>query len=246
MIAVSTLLKSCAMPPASWPIACIFWLCAKFSCSVRCSVVSSAKTVALAPSSPPGSAAETKSAPSASPAPFERGVDRRDVALAVARGGDRRRASAAWSRSAISRVDRRPRSAGAAFSAAGREAGEGGVGAQERRRGVDRGDRHRRRVEEARKAHLGGAQIASPLLLAGRAVDDQRARRARARRRWKRRRGAGCRAGSKRPRRRLRSTSNCSVVTSPGRPETTTESATPSPATMSASLSRPAPNCARS
>ena len=51
MIAVSTLLKSCATPPASWPIACIFWPCAKFSCSVRCSVVSSAKTIALAPSS---------------------------------------------------------------------------------------------------------------------------------------------------------------------------------------------------
>ena len=45
MIAVSTLLKSCAMPPASWPIACIFWLWTKFSCSVRCSVVSSAKTM---------------------------------------------------------------------------------------------------------------------------------------------------------------------------------------------------------
>ena len=28
MMAVSTLLKSCAMPPASWPTACIFWLCA--------------------------------------------------------------------------------------------------------------------------------------------------------------------------------------------------------------------------
>ena len=26
MIAVSTLLKSCATPPASWPTACIFWL----------------------------------------------------------------------------------------------------------------------------------------------------------------------------------------------------------------------------
>jgi two-component system cell cycle sensor histidine kinase/response regulator CckA len=41
MIAVSTLLKSWAIPPASWPIACIFWLCAKFSWRVFCSVVSS-------------------------------------------------------------------------------------------------------------------------------------------------------------------------------------------------------------
>ena len=70
MIAVSTLLKSCATPPASWPIACIFWLCTRFSCSVRCSVVSSAKMVALAPSSSAGSAAETKRrAERAAPAP---------------------------------------------------------------------------------------------------------------------------------------------------------------------------------
>ena len=42
MIAVSTGWKSCAMPPASWPIWFIFcdWL--KDSRSVRCSVVSSA------------------------------------------------------------------------------------------------------------------------------------------------------------------------------------------------------------
>ena len=70
MIAVSTLLKSCATPPASWPMACIFWLCTRFSCSVRCSVVSSAKMVALAPSSLRGSAAETKSrAERAAPGP---------------------------------------------------------------------------------------------------------------------------------------------------------------------------------
>ena len=42
MMAVSMLLKSCAMPPASWPTACIFWLCANCSSSARCSVVSSA------------------------------------------------------------------------------------------------------------------------------------------------------------------------------------------------------------
>ena len=48
------------------------------------------------------------------------------------------------------------------------------------------------------------------------------------------------------PPRRLRSTSKRSVVTSPGRPETTLSSAAPSPATMSASLSCPAANWAMS
>ena len=42
MMAVSTLLKSCAMPPASWPTACIFWLCAIWPSSAFCSVVSTA------------------------------------------------------------------------------------------------------------------------------------------------------------------------------------------------------------
>ena len=50
MIAVSTLLKSCATPPASWPMACIFWAWTKLSCKVRCSVVSSAKTFTVASS----------------------------------------------------------------------------------------------------------------------------------------------------------------------------------------------------
>ena len=42
MMAVSTLLKSCAMPPASWPTACIFWLWAIWPSSAFCSVVSTA------------------------------------------------------------------------------------------------------------------------------------------------------------------------------------------------------------
>ena len=42
MMAVSTLLKSCAMPPASWPTACIFCPCAICASSAFCSVVSTA------------------------------------------------------------------------------------------------------------------------------------------------------------------------------------------------------------
>ena len=42
MIAVSMLLKSWAMPPASWPTACIFWPWAICISSARCSVVSMA------------------------------------------------------------------------------------------------------------------------------------------------------------------------------------------------------------
>ncbi len=81
MIAVSTLLKSCATPPASWPMACIFCAWAKLSCSVRCSVVSSAKMLA-AVLAVPLSSAETKNRADRSPAPFEARVDGRDVALA--------------------------------------------------------------------------------------------------------------------------------------------------------------------
>src|ERR1700722_677006 len=89
MIAVSTLLKSCAIPPASWPIACIFWLWTKFSCSVRCSVVSSAKRMALAPSSPPGAAAGGEEEARRSRAlALDRNVERSDVALALSGGGD--------------------------------------------------------------------------------------------------------------------------------------------------------------
>ena len=54
------------------------------------------------------------------------------------------------------------------------------------------------------------------------------------------------RAGSTLPRRGFRSTSNCCVVTSPGRPETIDRIAPPSPAMRSPTLSWPGPNCARS
>ena len=90
MIAVRTLLKSCAMPPASWPIACIFWLCAKFSCSVRCSVVSSANTIALASSPPCAIGGRNEKARGARALALDRRIDRRDVAFAFARRGDRR------------------------------------------------------------------------------------------------------------------------------------------------------------
>ena len=42
MMAVSTLLKSCATPPASLPTASILWLWANFSSSAFCSVASMA------------------------------------------------------------------------------------------------------------------------------------------------------------------------------------------------------------
>ena len=178
MIAVSTLLKSCATPPASWPIACIFWLCAKFSCRVRCSVVSSAKMVALAPSSPRGSAAETKSrAERAAPAPSSDASSGAISPLPWPAASIAAR-SAARSRSATPVEDRQPCLAGVGLGRRRREAREGGVGAQDRAPRVDRRDRHRGRIEDAGEAHLGGAQVLA-FDLAGRAIDHQRAGRAR-------------------------------------------------------------------
>ena len=69
MIAVSTLLKSCATPPASWPTACIFWAWAKLSRSVLCSVVSRAKMSTVDPSPPRASLPDTKSRTERSAAP---------------------------------------------------------------------------------------------------------------------------------------------------------------------------------
>ena len=179
MIAVSTLLKSCAMPPASWPIACIFWLWAKFSCSVALlgrvereddrarpfvarrvggrdeqarrprGLRALERRRRAARSRPLPSAAAARAARSA--AVVALGDQAEDRGLAVAAGGFQRR---------------------------GRETGEGGVGAEQRAVGPDLGDGDRRRVEDAREADLGGAQILLALGLAGRAADHQRARRA--------------------------------------------------------------------
>ncbi len=179
MMAVSTLLKSCATPPASWPIACIFWLWARFSCSVRCSVVSRAKTIALAPSSLSGSAAETnRRAERAALRALERNVERRDFAPALGGRGDRL-AQGGVVALRHEGEDGQLSAARGRLQRLGDETGEGGVWPQERARGVDRGDRDRRRVEEARETHLCRAQVFLALEFAWRAVDDQRSGRTR-------------------------------------------------------------------
>ena len=160
MIAVSTLLKSCAMPPASWPIACIFWLCDEILLQrallggveredgrARAFVAvgiggrrdeEPRRARRLAPSS-----ATSTGAMSPLPAPPRRSLRARRRGRARRR---RRRSTAAL----------RPASASAPPAR----------GARRRRWrrstravGVDRSDRHRRRVEEAREAHLRGAQV---------------------------------------------------------------------------------------
>ena len=196
MIAVSTLLKSCAMPPASWPIACIFWLWAKFSCSVRCSVVSSAKTIALAPSSPCGSAAETKKRAERAPSPSS-------ATSTGAMSPLPSPAAAIASRSAgvialgDAAIDRGTAFARARPSApAGASRAKAPLARRTTPLHVDRGNRHRRRIEESREAHFGGAQIFA-LVFARRAVEHQRARGAGQARRWRRRRdAAGAPAGT--------------------------------------------------
>ena len=127
MIAVRTLLKSCAMPPASCPIACIFWLCAKFSCSVRCSVVSSANTIALASSPLCASAAETKKRADRAALALDRRIDRRDFAFAFARRRDRR-AQAGVIALRDAAKDRGPDLAGRRLQSPGRQTRKGAVG----------------------------------------------------------------------------------------------------------------------
>ena len=148
---------------------------------------------------------------------LERGVDRGDVALALRGGGDRVAQGGAVALGDEAKIDG-PSLAGAGLQRRRREPREGGVGAQHRARGVDRGDRHRRRIEEAREAHFGGAQVLALFSPGARLMTSvregpgepslEKATRCR------------MRTGRKRPWRGLRSTSNCSVFTSPGRPET--------------------------
>ncbi len=105
---------------------------------------------------------------------LQRDVDGRDVALAFARCGDRltqRRAIALGDAA----IDRGTAFAGARLQRKRSEPCEGAVGAQDDALQVDRGDRHRRRIEESREANFGGAQILA-LVFARRAVEHQRAR----------------------------------------------------------------------
>ena len=175
MIAVSTLLKSCAMPPASWPIACIFWLCAKFSCSVRCSVVSSAKTMALGAFVALRVGGGDEEARRAGGLAFQRDVEGRDVAFASLAGRDRlaQRRVIALDHAAIDRAGglRRARLA----APAGASRAKAPLARRTTPCRIDRGDRHGRRIEESREANLGGAQILADVF-ARRAVEHQRAR----------------------------------------------------------------------
>ena len=125
-------------------------------------------------------------------------------------------------------------------------AGERRIGAHDPARPVDRRDRHRRVVEEAHEAHLGGALrigASSPRARLSTSVRDAP--------------GApsapnGHACGYSRTGRRLAVARHAdrgrttSVLTSPGTAAIAVSSAAPSPDTMSASFSPPEPNSARS
>ena len=137
MIAVSTLLKSCAMPPASWPIACIFWLCAKFSCERALLGRVEREDDRARAFAACVSAAEMKK-----PRGSARVVQRqtsigRDVGLAFAgrrdRGAQRRLVALG-----DAAENGGPRVAGPRLERGGRQLGEGAVGAQHEAVGVDR------------------------------------------------------------------------------------------------------------
>ena len=154
MMADSTLLKSCAMPPASWPTMSIFcdWLI--WFSSVRRSVVSSMIDdggfgVALVLLD-----RGDEELPPALLGAVEHGLDRRDVALPFRRLVDRRDQKAA-----VARVHgAEDRLVGRAVRAeALRQLGEAGIGAHHGAAAVHRRDRHRRMVEEAHEADFGGA-----------------------------------------------------------------------------------------
>ena len=226
MIAVSTLLKSCAMPPASWPIACIFWLWAKFSCSVRCSVVSSAKTMrarALVALRIGGGNEEARRARRLArrarrrparcrPCRRWRRRSRRRARRGRARrrrrrstvGSARRPASAPRARGARRRRWRAARAPSAPTEAIA-------IGVELKKRA--------KRTSAARKsspASSPGARLSTSVREAPGSPALEKATR------------CSSRTGRNWPWRRLRSTSNRSVVTSPGRPETTLSSAAPS------------------
>ena len=142
-------------------------------------------------------------------------------------------------------IDRGPRFAGAGLQRGGRELGEGAVGAQHEAARVDRRDRHRRRIEDARESHL--RRRAGPRRVRRRAPTRAPAcAKGRAGPRWRTRPGAAGAPAASGPgaasgrRRTARSSPRRDV------PDTTESSDAPSPAMMSPSLSCPAANCARS
>ena len=103
---------------------------------------------------------------------FERGVDRRDLALPLAGLADRRLEHAAVALG----DDVEDRAVGGAFALEHRmeQRGQKGHSTRDLALLVDRGDRHGRVVEEARESHLGGA-LRVGAVVAG-AVEHQRAR----------------------------------------------------------------------
>ena len=141
LIAVSRLLKSCATPPASWPTACIFWLCTNCASRVLSSVASERTA------SSDGRAVEHGAGEG----------DLQEDLLAVARSpraiSERPRArplAVSASRSAIGRP--RP-SISSAMLAPGRarvaeELAGGLVGVGEPAVGLEAGQRHRQLLEE--------------------------------------------------------------------------------------------------
>ena len=190
MIAVSTLLKSCAMPPASWPIACIFWLWAKFSCSVALlGGVEREDDRARASSPLCGSAAETKKRAERGGSPSSAASTGAMSPLPSLAAASAAR-SAAWSRSATPAIDRGPRFAGPrlqrrAARAARRRRWTRSTPPSASTDAIAIGVELKKRGE----AHFGGAQI-----LAGVArpapVERPACATGRAGRRWRRRRGA--------------------------------------------------------
>ncbi len=107
---------------------------------------------------------------------FQRGVDRL-VGLG-ARGHRRRHRRAQGLAMRLGdAIDDQPLSGGGILQGAGHQPGEGGVGAQDHAVAVDAGDRHRGGVEETRETHFRRPGFLRRLL-AGRAVERERARRA--------------------------------------------------------------------
>ena len=107
------------------------------------------------------------------PRALERDVERRDLALALGGRRDRRAQGRVIALGDKAKIDSRPLAA-SLFSAAWARRAKAALGRSTAPGGVHRGDRHRRRIEDAGEAHLGRAQVFA-LDLARRAVDHQRA-----------------------------------------------------------------------
>ena len=180
MIACSTLLKSCATPPASWPTAFIFCDCA------NCSSTFAARWCRARRGSPPRRPRRS-SLDRGDPDAHRAGAFSRPACSSS--GGDVARGPrAAAFRAAVSALPvAAPRTASGwsgpsppspvRGSVPNRRA-KGALAASDAARPVDRRDGDRRVVEEAREAHLRGA-LALVHVHARRAVEHQRARGAR-------------------------------------------------------------------